>query len=228
MATESPPFDCNQYAGNMKINCNTINFMCFDYLVPNNKQLFCFYSLFAASILLTISGIVFLLHSKLKEHQFRLTGLTLLAEAAFFWTNVQARLYCKGFWPNIHFYKQDMEVNTEHILLIISMGNQAGVYFYLMYVINVILFADLYLTIKNPFKSTDSRIFKEIIAVFLLTGLASYFSFAKAFRKTSNEHVIIELGFTLLLGSLSTIFVFLSVCRLKLTGTNKKLRRLLV
>jgi hypothetical protein len=59
-----------------------------------------------ATVLLMSAGFLFLVHPNLNMPANRLTAIVLLAEAYFYYNNVQVDLTCKGYWPQLKFWQK--------------------------------------------------------------------------------------------------------------------------
>ena len=117
--------------------------------------------------------------------------------------------------------------------LLRSMRWIVNLFYYMMMISNLILFADLYLTIYNPFSSLKKRFKKLLLVMVILIIPTTYLKNPEIIinhRNTNFNYFIAyaSIGATILFGLVSTFFVLKSILRLKQTETSPELRSLLV
>jgi len=91
----------------------------------------------------------------------------------------------------------------------------------------MLVFADLYLTIRNPFFSQWARAKREYILLFVFSVVVAsslvYFS-----DEGEIAYNLFNIYLPSVLAMLICIFGMLTICRLVKTGTSKKLRRKII
>ena len=176
---------------------------------------------------MTLSGLGFSAHPQLNQYNYRLTGVAMLFEGAMYCTLMVKRLCCAGFWPDLQYTDRSFEFTLERWqLYFVDVINQEFFLITGVYLANMVLFMDMYLTIFNPFQGDRARL-KTVVTVFA-SCIFLIIGFEISFSLVGNNFSTALTGSSLLFIFPNTYFVLTSAIRLKQTGTNQHLRGLLM